>query len=222
MRKYFIEDVTEYVIYPYELIAGKTKAMTASKMITNYPNTWRYLQDHREKLAGRQYFDRSGKEWYELWNQRNMAGLCKNKILVPELAEANRFALADSHLFYGDTVCGITLKETVQENILYILGILNSRLIEYFYKQTTVPKANQFYIYKTMFLTDIPIRTINFLIQRDKTKHDLIVKLVDSILKAKDTDPQADTSELESEIDRLVYGLYGLTEGEIGVVEGER
>jgi hypothetical protein len=33
-------------------------------------------------------------------------------------------------------------------------------------------------------------------------------------------DPEADTSEWEAEIDRLVFQLYGLTEEEIAVVEG--
>ena len=33
-------------------------------------------------------------------------------------------------------------------------------------------------------------------------------------------DPEADTTALEQEIDRLVYDLYGLTEEEIRVVEG--
>ena len=40
-----------------------------------------------------------------------------------------------------------------------------------------------------------------------------------SILSAKQENPAADTADLEREIDRLVYGLYGLTEGEIGVIE---
>ena len=40
------------------------------------------------------------------------------------------------------------------------------------------------------------------------------------ILTTKKRDPNADTSVLEGEIDRLVYALYGLTEDEIAVVEG--
>lgn len=219
LRKHFIEDTTEYVIYPYELLAGKTKALSASKMRMDYPKAWRYLQSQREKLAGRSYFEQSAKEWFELWNQRNMAELCKKKILVPELAEANRFALADEHLFYGDTVCGITVKETTKESILYILGVLNSRLIEYFFKQTTVPKANQFYIYKTMFLKKIPIRTIRFSDSTDKSKHDLIVTIVDYIINAKRANPKADTTKQEAKINQLVYGLYDLTAEEIKIVE---
>jgi hypothetical protein len=43
---------------------------------------------------------------------------------------------------------------------------------------------------------------------------------VEEILVAKQHDPEADTSGLEREIDRLVYALYGLTSEEIQIVEG--
>ena len=46
-----------------------------------------------------------------------------------------------------------------------------------------------------------------------------IISRVDAIIKAKNADINADTSILESEIDRLVYQLYGLTEEEIKIVE---
>ena len=45
-----------------------------------------------------------------------------------------------------------------------------------------------------------------------------LVSLVDRILAAKSADPSADTSELEDEIDWLVYDLYGLANEETGVV----
>ena len=44
------------------------------------------------------------------------------------------------------------------------------------------------------------------------------VSLVDSILKAKSTDPKADTTEQEAAIDRLLCGLYGLTAAELATV----
>ena len=49
---------------------------------------------------------------------------------------------------------------------------------------------------------------------------DAIIKIVDQILSYKKSNPSADTSALEAEIDRLVYELYGLTEEEIRIVEG--
>lgn len=39
------------------------------------------------------------------------------------------------------------------------------------------------------------------------------------ILTAKKANPLADTTALETEIDQLVYELYGLTEEEIQIVE---
>jgi len=44
--------------------------------------------------------------------------------------------------------------------------------------------------------------------------------LVDQILSAKKQNPEADTSKLEKEIDKLVYKLYNLTEEEIKIIEG--
>ncbi|UBZ06381.1 BREX-1 system adenine-specific DNA-methyltransferase PglX [Salegentibacter mishustinae] len=46
-----------------------------------------------------------------------------------------------------------------------------------------------------------------------------IGEIVLKIIQTKKEDPTADTSALETEIDRLVYELYGLTEEEIGIVE---
>jgi hypothetical protein len=42
---------------------------------------------------------------------------------------------------------------------------------------------------------------------------------VDKILNAKRSDPSTDTSALEREIDGMVYGLYGLTEEEIVIID---
>ena len=54
--------------------------------------------------------------------------------------------------------------------------------MEFYYKRTTVPKANQFYIYKTMFLKGLPIRRINFSDPADRQRHDQMVALVERML----------------------------------------
>ena len=45
------------------------------------------------------------------------------------------------------------------------------------------------------------------------------MRLVDKVIDKKRS--KVDSLEEEREIDRLVYGLYGLSEGEIRVIEGE-
>jgi DNA-binding transcriptional regulator GbsR (MarR family) len=53
-----------------------------------------------------------------------------------------------------------------------------------------------------------------------KPQTNRLTNKVDQILTVKQDNPKADTSELEAEIDRLVYALYGLSEEEIEIVEG--
>ena len=102
---------------------------------------------------------------YELWCQRDMTQLECTKIVVPELSDSNNFAIADKTKFYGDTVCGVGLTPDAKEKLTYFLGILNSHLMEYYYKKkTTVPKASGFYIYKTMFLKELRFDVLTSLI----------------------------------------------------------
>ena len=46
------------------------------------------------------------------------------------------------------------------------------------------------------------------------------ISIVDQILETKKFDPNADTTALEKEIDKIVYELYGLSEEEIRIIEG--
>ena len=52
----------------------------------------------------------------------------------------------------------------------------------------------------------------------DEAKYS-VVELVDKILTSKRTNPVADTSDLEREIDQQVYALYNLTPEEIAIIE---
>jgi adenine-specific DNA-methyltransferase len=62
-------------------------------------------------------------------------------------------------------------------------------------------------------ISKIPIPQIEFNDQKP------FITLADQILSAKKQNPEADTSHLEREIDRLVYRLYNLTEVEIEIMQ---
>ena len=129
------------------------------------------------------------------------------------------------------SVCGFYLKDSIEINIRYLLGLLNSKLIEWFYKKTTVPKAEGFYIFKSMFLKNIPIRKIKLDNSPEKAAHDNIVNLVEIMLdlnknlqnsKSSEKDQiQRQIDQTDKEIDELVYKLYGITEWEKKIIEGK-
>jgi len=96
-------------------------------------------------------------------------------------------------------------------------GILNSKLIiPYINSLDTLVGTIAYRHYKYNF-EKIPVPEIAP--ATEPIVHQ-IESLVDKILSAKKENPQADTSNLEKEIDRMVYKLYDLTEEEIKIVEG--
>jgi hypothetical protein len=220
------------VIYPYQNIEGNSVVIPEEDLKNQYPVAWEYLNSKKEFLNGRDYFNKSAKTWYEIWCERAFRQQEVDKIVVRELAPSNQFAYCDRHTFYMDTVCGIIPKDKSIENLFYLLGLLNSTLLEFVYKQTTVPKAGGFYIFKTMFLKNLPIPCIDFNNPADKKRHDDLVTLVDRMLELnKRLAPIRNTAcaereellrqikQTDQEIDDLVYDLYGLTDEERKIVE---
>jgi len=96
----------------------------------------------------------------------------------------------------------------------YLLGILNSNPVLFYYANITSSIRGGYLRFINQYLIQIPIPIVSESEKRG------ITTLVDKIISAKQSDPQADTSALEAEVDRLVYGLYGLTAAEIAIVEG--
>ncbi|WQZ12546.1 Eco57I restriction-modification methylase domain-containing protein [Helicobacter pylori] len=111
-------------------------------------------------------------------------------------------------------------------NILYdfridrflILGVLNSKLMTYFYKKKFFPTHMQggAFGFDTLSVETLPIPQIT---KSNKPTADKIIALVDKILQSKEKDPKANTQRLEKEIDALVYQLYHLTDEEIKIIE---
>ncbi len=86
-------------------------------------------------------------------------------------------------------------------------------------------------IHVKKYIEQLPIPTIDPTDPADVKRHDEIVALVARMLElhkrlGAEGNPQVKTvvqrqiDATDNQIDRLVYGLYGLTEEEIGIVEG--
>ena len=134
-----------------------------------------------------------------------------DRILVRRIVGKNLIACHTSDDFVTSQLLQI-VKPYDPKLTKYLLGIINSSLIAFYFKKKYNRQDITFPEIRIYELSALPIKIA-------LNKLDL-EKLVDRILTAKNSDPMADTSELETEIDRLVYQLYGLTEAEIKIVEG--
>jgi type I restriction-modification system DNA methylase subunit/predicted type IV restriction endonuclease len=116
-------------------------------------------------------------------------------------------------------------------DLSYLLGILNSRLMSwYFLKHSNIAQRDDFPKIVLKETRSLPIRPIDFSKSKDKSRHDHLVKLVNSMLSLHQKLPLVRTEHektvlsrqivgTDRQIDSLVYELYGLTAEEIKIVE---
>ena len=184
-----------------------------------YPAIYEHLETIGEqielgeiKVKGKGLFNRDdqGENW---WNLRTCAyypEFEKEKIVYPETTQGAYFFF-DNGQYYLDKTCFM-----ITGNGLKILvGLLSSTLMEFAYKHIysgTVLGAKG-YQYNKHALEKLPV------VEIPAAQQQSFIALVDKILTTKHTDPKADISSLEDEIDKLVYALYNLTDDEIAIVE---
>lgn len=142
----------------------------------------------------------------------------------------------DKLVAYLDTI-GIYAEQSVylllpksDTNLLFVLGILNCSLMQYLFQNCFITNPIAYPYIQHYDLEKLPIRKIDFSDSTDKSRHDQIVKLVESMLSLNKQLSDANTSHektviqrqidsTDKRIDRLVYELYDLTDEEIMIVE---
>jgi len=206
------------IIFPFALgddirkyeIRNKNRYIILSKIginINEFPVILRHLSKYQERLEKR--WDK-GDYWWELRSCSYYDEFEKPKILFPDIAKESRWAFTSEPLIIANTAYMIPLDDR------YLLGLMNSKLIYFFYSKiaAVLGDAKKGGRLRWIFqdVKKIPIAS-----STDKT---VFIEIVNKILAIKNKRPQEDITDLENQLDQLVYQLYGLTEEEIAIVEG--
>lgn len=187
--------------------------------IEQYPALKQYLSQFLpriEQSGEKGCRKKTSNKWFE--TQDNIAyyeEFEKEKIVYPETTQGAYFVYDNKGIFLEKTAFFI-----VCENLKYLLGLLSSNLITYYYKNFSqgCKLGTKGYQYNKHALENLPIPKIN---SKNQNIVDELINLVDEILKAKEQDKNANTQELENKINSLVYKLYNLTEDEIKIIENK-
>lgn len=128
-----------------------------------------------------------------------------------------------------DIICRNNLHILISENINhnFILGVLNSKLTDFYYHQINPEVGEVLAEVKKTHVEQLPIPKIT---PENQKLHDDMVVLVDQMLKAKEDEQHAKTAmdksiadrrceNLDFRINEIVYKLYGLSREEILLVE---
>jgi hypothetical protein len=196
-----------------------------------YPAIHAFMAPYRQALIKR---TDQGTYFWELRSCAYWAMFEQPKIIYPDIYEHQSFAWDTEGFYSVNTTYFIPTGEK------WLAALLNSQAVEWFYSQTANRIRGGYLRAFSDYMSQIPIPSAT------PAQQAALAALVDRILAAKvgqaflpagqpssatfsssspsQTGMSAPPSiaTLEAEIDRLVYGLYGLTAPEVAVVEGKQ
>jgi len=171
----------------------------------DYPSVFAYLKNDETRLKKR--YDQ-GWHWTNLRNCAYILDFKKPKIIWGELSNKPKFTYDDEMYFSNNTTLIMS-----GNNLKYILAILNSKLAEWFFNQimtTSGMGTNRWLKYK---IQQLPVKDLS---NNIKLMTPFEIK-VNQILALKKEDKE--TTQLENEIDIMVYKLYNLTCQEVFIID---
>jgi hypothetical protein len=206
--------------------AGYPEREAWNWLFREHPQIAGHLKTFAEPLRKRQD---QGDYWWELRPCDYYGYFDSPKIIFPDICKAPRFFLDRTGLYLANTAYCLGAGD------LFLLGILNSRLFWFAISNISIPfgiRAGK-YRYRLIYqyMEKVPIRLINADSPADKSHRDQVAQLAEQMLilhqrlSAAKT-PQEKTAlerqitAADTQLDRLVYDLYGLTQEEIKIVEG--
>jgi hypothetical protein len=238
IRRYCIEDDGRFLIVipcgwtRQQMAKAKKGAPDISERAAwnwfgnEYPKLAEHFAAFTDALKKRQD---QGDYWWELRPCDYYQHLDVPKIIFPDICKGPRFFVDRTGIYLANTAYCLGTDD------LYLLGFLNSRLFWFAISNISIPfgiRAGE-YRYRLIYqyMEKVPIRVIDFSNKADKSRHDLMVKLVEQMLESHQRLSAAKTPQektalerqiaaTDTQLDRLVYELYDLTDDEIKIVEG--
>jgi type I restriction-modification system DNA methylase subunit len=223
----------QFILFPYVVQNEEAHLINLTTLSDSFPRTAEYLRKNKQRLEGRESGKFKGTNWHRFGRSQNLGIQQRSKLCVPRLVAYLHAApdLDGTHYLDNVDVAGVTYRKSSGESLVYLLGLLNSRLLRWFFPYVSAPFRGGFRSANKQFLSLLPFRPINFSDLDDIARHDKLVKLVQKMLAAKKEWAAAEDdyekrrldlfcADLDREIDCLIYKLYELTDDEIAIVEG--
>jgi hypothetical protein len=229
----FRPKANERIIFPYLVTPTGYSLLDEKEFKENYPKAFSYLSKCKKELEKRKDY----KTWYSFSAPRNLHLHDIAQIVVPLLADKGLYSLLPNNQINFCLMASGGFSISVLDRVIspiYVLGLLNSKTLFWYLKQISNVFRGGWITCTKQYVGQLPIRRIDFANPAEKSAHDEIVRLVEQMLalqkERQSVRPEDDLdharhldrqiAEVDAEIDQRVYKLYGLTEGEIKVVEG--
>ncbi|HWP46221.1 MAG TPA: TaqI-like C-terminal specificity domain-containing protein [Candidatus Limnocylindrales bacterium] len=192
----------------------------------------RKLTEHHKKVLNGKDIWRYGLRWSGLyiWYDRRILepgdnmrwgserALKSAKILTRQTADRIIGTFDEGIYYVTNTIHTTILREGVQGvDLKYILALLNSKLLSFYYRKLIPETGQLFSQVKLVHLRKLPIKKVELQVQKE------FVTLVDALMSAHQVPinqrSREEIHQIDLLLDRKVYELYELEESEIQRIE---
>jgi hypothetical protein len=153
------------LLFPYRMTADEKAELIPEPVFSvDYPRAWDYLRRNEEVLRLREGREMDHDRWYAYVYPKNLDKQESQKICVPRLVDRLKAFYDSSGALYLDNVDvnGILLDPAGPVAPRYVLALLNSRLMNFVFKQCSVRFQNMFFSANKQFISPLPMRRIAF------------------------------------------------------------
>ena len=237
IRRYRIVSPKKYVIFPYYVDGAIASLIPFHELERRYPNCASYLKLTKKTLEEREHGKWKCPKWHAYSRNQNLVQCSKKKILTPSIAKKAAFVYDENGSYYflgsgggGGGGYGLSINKKWVIDPFYLVGLLNSNLLDYLTKKVSTRFRGGFFAYNKQYIQSLPIILPTDVSQ--KALIDQIAALSSKIMKLNQTTSTiSDSSHIElllreakvyeENIDELVYELYGVTTEERQFIENE-
>ena len=225
--RFTVQPDRQLLLFPYHVVDEIAELIAADDFAQRYPLCWKYLVSNRELLEGRERGKMRHDKWYAYVYPKNLALHDRRKLAIPRLVDRLEVFFDSEGSYYLDNVDvgGVLLKDSSEESYLYVLGVLNSSLINWYFQRLSAPFRGGYRTANRQFIEPLPIRGVDT--SSERQLHDAIVTKarrmialherldpLRSLVTSERDDLKREMDRVDRDIDDLVYELYGLTSSE--------
>jgi len=139
MKRFAITPTVKALLFPYELADDQYVPISIGRWQEELPLAWQYLNDVKAVLQARERGRmREREDWYAYIYPKNFIALSNPKLVIPDICEHMQVGVdvKGEYIFSGGGAGGNAIIPHESDLMLFLCGILNSRLIEAHLRQT--------------------------------------------------------------------------------------
>ncbi len=156
-KRYQKPHTDTWLLFPYDLSGDRPRLWSQNEMEERFPKAWAYFRNFEKVLRERESGKFDDAQWFRFGRNQNMDKQDLPKLGVAQTVPGMRvFYDSDGEFYFNNVrVNGIFASE--KQDTWFLLGILNSPVVNFVFKRTAKAKEGGFYEANKQFLAPLPV-----------------------------------------------------------------